>query len=122
MGPQAQALTSTVALVLAASLVGSLAHFADGIIPRGVRILRHEALKPGRFPYLPDVYIILHLSGHLDVGVSIVITLRCLGCCHRGGTLENTLLASCVPVLCPFQWTDAQDRCVNLNVELSSKT
>lgn len=84
--------------------------------------MKHEALKPGRFPYLPDVYIILYLSGHLAVGMTMEITLRCLGCFHRGGTLENTLLASRVPVLCPFQWTDAQDRRVNLNVESSSKT
>lgn len=41
--------------------------------------MEHEALKPGRFPHLSDVYLIsLHLNGHLDVGVMMEIALRWL--------------------------------------------
>lgn len=41
--------------------------------------MEHEALKPGRFPHLSDVYLIsLHLNSHLDVGVMMEIALRWL--------------------------------------------
>lgn len=44
--------------------------------------------------------------------------LRWLGCCHRGGTVENILLASCVPAPCPLRgWS--LESCVALNVEVT---
>lgn len=64
-------------------------HFGDEIILRGVGIMEHEALKPGRFPYLSDVYLIsLHLNGHLDVGVMMEIAIRWLDAATEEKLLE----------------------------------
>lgn len=50
--------------------------------------MEHEALKPGLFPHLSDVYLILHLNGHLDVGVMMEIAIRWLDAATEEELLE----------------------------------